>query len=112
MAEKIYGGNKSSYGVAVRADGWIDLRVYHNNKQVRAKLHKHINRPSELLEHYGAYSGSSIRAKRWLAEVMRHYGPYFGEDRVEIILDVSAAAVSAAAPRFGPAAPRSADGTT
>jgi hypothetical protein len=90
MKQNIYGGNKPSYGVIDKQDGSIELRVYHDNKEVRAKLHKHINHPSELLEHYGAYSGSSIRAKRRLAEVMRDYGSCFGQNHVQIVLNPSA----------------------
>ncbi len=112
MTEKIYGADKPSYGVTERADGWIELRGYHDNKEVRAKLRKHINHPSELLEHYAAYSGSSIGAKRWLAEVMRDYGSHFGENRVQIILNPSVLLVSGTAPPLGPAVPRSAEDTT
>jgi hypothetical protein len=99
MAEKIYGGNKPSYGVTEREDGCIELRVYHDNtKEMRPKLAKHIHRPSELLQHYAAYSRSSIRAKYWLARVVDDYRPYFLQDRVKIMLDPSTTPVAAVAP--------------
>jgi len=101
---KIYGGSKASYGVRERQDGWIELSVYHDNKEVRSVLQRHIDRPSELLELYGAYSGSTIRAKRWLAEVMHDYGTYFGQDSVQIILNPAAPPPSPPPPGAAPVA--------
>ena len=86
MGEKIYGGNKPSYGVTDSADGWIDLHVYHINSEVRSLLHKHTSDPSHFLRHHAAYKRSKIRAKYWLAEVIDHYRSHFAQNRVRITL--------------------------
>ena len=90
MAERFYGGNKWSYGVTERQDGWIELHVYHENVAMHQCLRKHIDDPMYFLRRRGAFSRSNIRAERWLSEVMYDYASYFEQGLVRLILDPSA----------------------
>lgn len=98
MAERYYGGNKKSYGVTERQDGWIELCIYHNNVGMHQYLQKHIKNPSSLLRHYDAYSRSNTRAQRWLAKVMADYRAHFEQNLVEIILNPTAPHMAVAVP--------------
>lgn len=82
MGERVYGGNKASYGVIRRDDGWIELRVYQDNQSVRRVLRHCIGRPRALL--YRKWQGA--RAAHWMAHVIRDFRPYFEQGRVKIIL--------------------------
>lgn len=105
MAEKIYGAREASYGVTERADGWIELRVYHKNKGVRRVLKEHIDNPSYFLRRRAAYQRSSIRAENHLAAVIRDYPSHFGQNRVQIILNPGAPQVGAVKPPPSPMTP-------
>lgn len=98
MAEKYYGGNKRSYGVIERQDGWIELHVYHDNKDMRRLLQKHTNDPSYFLQRQDTFKCSSIRAMFWLAKVLDDHRSYFKQNMVRIILNPSIPHVAMAVP--------------
>lgn len=104
MVEKIY-GPQTLYGVTERADGWIELRVYHHHKGVRENLQGHIGTASELLRRHRAFKRSNTKAESWLAAVMDDYRPYFLQNRVQIILNPSPPQVGAVAPPPSPMTP-------
>lgn len=83
--ERIYGGNKPSYGVAKCEDGWIEVRVYHENQSTQKRLRRYVRTPKALL----GLRWEGARAAEWFADVLRDYGPYFESNKVRIILPQS-----------------------
>jgi len=53
------------------------------NRTFRETLGNHIGNPSWFLERYEAYLLSKIRAKRWLAHVMKNYWSEFEKNLVD-----------------------------
>lgn len=86
MEERIYGGNKPSYGAKKLEDGTIEVRVYHSNKGTRALLEKHKENPSYFLERYSAFKDSGTMAEKWLAKVMEDFRVEFERNQVRIII--------------------------
>ena len=93
MAEKFFGGRKlpltrrnSMYGIIEREDGWIEVRVYHTNQEMRKALRAHQDNPGYFLVRCGDYAENNLSAKKWLAEVMTCYQSHFEQGYVEIIL--------------------------
>jgi len=86
MAEKHYGARKLSYGVVEKANGRIEVRVYHRNATMRRRLENSIENPSCLLRRYDAYSHSNISAEKWLSHVMADYTGHFLRNVVDIVL--------------------------
>ena len=82
---KIYGEKVKSYEVVKRDDGWIDLLVYHQNKAIRKYLKRHINDPQYFLKRRDQYITNNITAKRWFAQVIDDYRPYFQRKRVNFV---------------------------
>jgi len=81
MTEKFYGGNKWSYGVTECEDGWIEVRVYHDNQHVRKLLYRFKDNPRELLRR----SWKGLRAAIWMGEVLKDFRSYFEDGRVRVI---------------------------
>ncbi len=81
MKETIYGGNKWSYGVTERDDGWIDVRVYHDNQHVRKILRRLRDNPQELL----ARNWKGLRAAVWMGEVIKDFRSHFEHGQVNVI---------------------------
>ena len=85
MANETYGTKNKSYEVVERKNGWIDLLVYHKNKEIREYLNRHKKEPQYFLERVGQYMKNNITAKKWLAQVINDYCSYFKKGRVKFV---------------------------
>jgi hypothetical protein len=82
MKEKTYGRNKRSYGVSVCQDGCIEVRVYHDNQQVRQVLRRFTSNPAGLLSR----SWKGDRAAVYMGDVIEDFRQYFHDGHVRIVL--------------------------
>lgn len=87
MEEKDYGQNKTLYRTVRRDDGWLELLVYHANRELRQLLRDHRSNPRYFLGRRQAFARSTISAQRSLADVIDDRATYFAANRVHIILD-------------------------
>ena len=85
MANKTYGKRNKSYEVVERKNGWIDLLVYHKNKEIRQYLNRHKNEPQYFHERRKQYKLNNITAKKWLACVIDDYCYYFKQGRIRFV---------------------------
>ncbi len=85
MDEAQFGGIKLSFGVVQKADGRIEVRVYHANKGVRGEIALNKSNPSYFLS-YLSFSYDNPRAKYWLAQVVKAYRSYFANNLVDFVL--------------------------
>jgi len=79
---RIYGGNKPSYGVTECQDGWLEVRVYHDNQHVHRVLRRLRSDPKQLL----GRNWKGLRAAVWLGEVIKDFRTYFEDGRVRIVV--------------------------
>ena len=85
MENKIYEKKIKSYEVVVLKNNRIELHVYHQNKEIRKYLKNHENDPKYFLERRDSYKKNNLSAKRYLAQVINDYRPYFEKGLVELI---------------------------
>ncbi len=74
-----------SYEVVERKNGWIDLLVYHKNKDIRKYLNTHKNKPQYFLKRVGQYKLNNLTAKKWLARVIDDYRSCFERGQVKFV---------------------------
>jgi len=84
MPRTEFGGNKLMNLVRPVNRG-IQVQVGTDNTDMHRTLARYREEPSGLLRFLDTYTDSSIRAKFWLAQVMREYRNEFAADRVEFL---------------------------
>ena len=85
MATRTYGKRTRSYEVIERENGWIDLLVYHKNKDMRETLKRHKSEPQYFYERRKQYRLNNLTAKKWLAQVIDDYCTCFKKGRVKFV---------------------------
>ena len=83
--EESYGINKTLYRVFLDSDGFLVIKVYHDNKQTRSLIMFHSGTPKGLLSHFDRLSRSPIRAESYLSEIMNKYRIHFENNKVKFI---------------------------
>lgn len=86
MTKKCYGENRLAYVVSERnreSNGHIEIFVFHENESMRNTIKNASSDPIKLLERYNTYLESSIRAKYWLAQVMKDFWAHFENNLVD-----------------------------
>ena len=82
---KTYGGIKDAYVVTKR----IQVRVCHDNQDMRALINEHKGDPQYFLTCRDAFFESPTRAKKWLADVIDDYREYFVQGLVDFVFESS-----------------------
>ncbi|MEK7216604.1 MAG: hypothetical protein AAB289_13515 [Chloroflexota bacterium] len=85
--EKVYGGTQTSYVTRLLSDGWLEVHVHHEARQVREQIRRLVDNPAALLRHEDAYGRSAIRAQYWLAQVMADHRESFRQNRVQFVFE-------------------------
>ena len=85
--EKVYGGNQTSYVARPQSDGWLQVHVHHQARQVREQIRRMENNPAALLLHEDAYGRSTIRAQFWLAHVIADHREYLRRNQVRFLFE-------------------------
>ena len=83
--EESYGIMKTSYRVFVYLDGFLVIKIYHDNKQTRAFIRFHSRLPKSLLSHFERLSKSPIRAEFYLSEIIQKHRIHFENNKVKFI---------------------------
>jgi hypothetical protein len=83
--EESYGIIKTSYRAFLDSDGYLVIKVYHDNKQTRSFIRFHSGTPRGLLSHFDRLSRSPIRAESYLSEIMKKHRTYFENNKVKFI---------------------------
>ena len=81
---KDYGIKRLSYRVIEKPDGWINLQVHHENKEVRKLIQRNKANPRYFLNHMSSYRRDNLRAKQWLSSVIEDYRDAFALNKVDI----------------------------
>lgn len=83
--ELSYGINKTSYRTFIDQDGFLVIKVHHDNKQTRSFIRLHRSSPESLLSHFDRLSKSLIRAEYYLSEIMSKFKDHFENNKVKFI---------------------------
>ena len=83
--EESYGINKTSYRAFLDSDGFLVIKVYHDNKQTRSFIRFHSGSPKGLLSHFDRLSKSPIKAESYLSEIMKKHRIHFANNKVKFI---------------------------
>jgi hypothetical protein len=83
--EESYGIKKISYRAFVDLDGFLVIKIYHDNKQTRAFIRFHSRTPKDLLSHFDRLSRSTIRAEFYLSEIIQKHRTLFESNQVRVL---------------------------
>jgi len=83
--EESYGIIKTSYRALLDPDGFLIVKVYHDNKQTRSFIRFHSQSPKDLLSHFDRLSKSPIKAESYLSEIMSKHWNHFENNKVKFI---------------------------
>jgi hypothetical protein len=83
--EDSYGAKKVSYKTFVDLDGFLIIKIFHDNKQARSFIRFHSRDPHSLLCHLERLSRSPLRAEYYLSEIINKHRSHFESNKVKFI---------------------------
>ncbi|MBI5878201.1 MAG: hypothetical protein HZB53_11170 [Chloroflexi bacterium] len=85
MGEIMFGDNKDLYGVVEKSDGRIEIRVYHENGDIRQIIAANLANPSHF-ESWASFRDSNPRAKYHLASIVKRWRSHFRNNKVDFVM--------------------------
>lgn len=81
--EESYGIKKTLYRAFIDSDGFLVVKILHDNKQTRSFIRFHSASPKDMLSHFDRLSKSPIRAESYLSEIIQRHRANFETNMVK-----------------------------